>query len=251
MSKEIASVYFHINNGGVTFKVLDEGWGPTIEVSSSHFGNNVSSQKVHITKQGLHALARLFEHAADKSYSEPYCCAADSPTGKPFFVFEDIIPPKEYCSTGSCCQSEDDGEEAAEGEGQDVGLDDWVNEEPSELASDLHYAHQFVQNETHYIDESDETCVLKFEHKPYCSGTVTGRVYAQDGELLQTFIEQVSGKVQFTPVPNKSENFCLADEAECKNSKMRIRWHGDPKGQKVLIDYEYDADAERKLNERA
>jgi hypothetical protein len=74
--KEIDKVYFHINNGGTTFSVQDEGFGPTIVVNQSHFGAADTTMKLHTTKESLKTLGEMFIKAAEKEYSEQYCHAA-------------------------------------------------------------------------------------------------------------------------------------------------------------------------------
>lgn len=71
--KPIGSVYFHISNSGITFRVIDEGWGPTVVVSGSAFGNMRSEIKLHIDNRGLIALSKLFAHAAKQEYTDEYC----------------------------------------------------------------------------------------------------------------------------------------------------------------------------------
>lgn len=71
--KTIGSVYFHISNSGITFRVIDEGWGPTVVVGGSAFGNMQSEIKLHIDNRGLIALSKLFAHAAKQEYTDEYC----------------------------------------------------------------------------------------------------------------------------------------------------------------------------------
>lgn len=75
--KQIGSVYFHISNSGVTFQVVDEGWGPTIIVSGSSFGNMNSQLKLHVDNKGLAQLSKLFAKAAEVDYSKDYVCKAN------------------------------------------------------------------------------------------------------------------------------------------------------------------------------
>ena len=71
--KEIGRVYFHINNGGISFSVIDRGYGPTIKVECGHFGHQTNHIEFHTTEKGLECLSRLFEHACSKDYSQLYC----------------------------------------------------------------------------------------------------------------------------------------------------------------------------------
>ena len=69
----VGSVNFHISNSGVKFSVVDEGWGPTIEVSGSAFGNMNSSLKLHTDRTSLAILAKLFLDAAQhEEYTDDY-----------------------------------------------------------------------------------------------------------------------------------------------------------------------------------
>lgn len=69
-------VYAHISNGGVKFSIIDEGYGPTFLIESSHFGNNVSSQKIMLNKQTFQKVADMFSGLRDHQFSKDYCCAA-------------------------------------------------------------------------------------------------------------------------------------------------------------------------------
>jgi hypothetical protein len=78
MSREIAAVHLHIDNGGVTFSVTDSGRGPCIDITSSHFGTNRCAREVNVKRETLAALAKMFDYAAKyEGYSEPYCNCAD------------------------------------------------------------------------------------------------------------------------------------------------------------------------------
>lgn len=104
MSREIASAYFHIENGGTTFKVVDEGYGPTVVLASSHFGTNSVEHRLHVRPEDLKVLARMFDVAAnDKRYSETYCVTAkaDRRSCKPIGKYDDLLPPAEKMV--SCC----------------------------------------------------------------------------------------------------------------------------------------------------
>lgn len=95
MSKEVASAYFHIGNSGVTFSVVDEGFGPCIRISSSAFGNNQIKQDVLVTKNELLALAEMFAYACTKNYSEEYCHPARVSSTKPLNLLKDDMTPAE------------------------------------------------------------------------------------------------------------------------------------------------------------
>lgn len=75
--KKHGSVYLHVGNSGTTFKVIDEGYGPTVVVSTGAFGNINHEFKLYTTREGLAQLSELFGKAAlEEGYSEPYCHAA-------------------------------------------------------------------------------------------------------------------------------------------------------------------------------
>jgi hypothetical protein len=79
---EVFSLYCHVSNSGVTFKVLDQGFGPTLVVKQSAFGNLESDQSFHLTKATLKRLAKELTAAAKFDFTEDYDCAADSEFSK-------------------------------------------------------------------------------------------------------------------------------------------------------------------------
>lgn len=79
---QVGSVYFHISNSGITFQVIDEGWGPTIVVSGGSFGNMQSSLKLHTDTDSLKRLGEMFLAAARyDGFSEEYACKAQATQG--------------------------------------------------------------------------------------------------------------------------------------------------------------------------
>jgi hypothetical protein len=70
--KEIGSVYLHISNSGVTFKVVDKGFGPTIVVYSSSFGNAINELEIITHGEALAALGELFTECSKETYSKEY-----------------------------------------------------------------------------------------------------------------------------------------------------------------------------------
>lgn len=64
--------YLHISDSGVTFRVIDVGYGPTVRVTSSSFGNMASTLDIHTDKESLAALGKMFTDAATGVYSKPY-----------------------------------------------------------------------------------------------------------------------------------------------------------------------------------
>ena len=82
---QVGSVYFHISNSGVTFRVVDEGLGPTIVVSGSSFGNMESSLKLHTDTDSLKKLGEMFLAAAKyDNFSDQYVCSAYATEGKTY-----------------------------------------------------------------------------------------------------------------------------------------------------------------------
>jgi hypothetical protein len=78
----IGSVYLHIDNGGIKIQIQNgPDHGPILAIQSSHFGNNVHTQKIAITKEGLLALAELLEKALDVEYLPEYSWAAQPQFG--------------------------------------------------------------------------------------------------------------------------------------------------------------------------
>lgn len=69
-------VYCHIGNGGVTFSIEDNGHGPEVVISSSHFGNNTSSQSVAVDHDTLKQIRDMFIKACELEYSNTYPYAA-------------------------------------------------------------------------------------------------------------------------------------------------------------------------------
>jgi len=70
--REIGSVYLHISNSGVTFKIVDKGFGPTIVVYSSSFCNAINELQVITHKEALAALGELFTECSKEEYSKEY-----------------------------------------------------------------------------------------------------------------------------------------------------------------------------------
>lgn len=77
--KTIDHVNFHINNGGVSFSVIDEGYGPTIKIEQSHFGAATSTITLKTDPESLKTLGEMLIGASTENFSETYCCA---PQGK-------------------------------------------------------------------------------------------------------------------------------------------------------------------------
>lgn len=78
--KTISEKYLHINNGGVNFLITDEGLGPTLNISATHFGHLTNAMKIHVTRDVLQGLAEIFAKAAEyDGYSKEYVCAIELP----------------------------------------------------------------------------------------------------------------------------------------------------------------------------
>jgi len=77
MKPVVNSVYEHINNGGVSFKITNEK-GPTIEIEASHFGHTTNHIKLHVTKRSLLNLIDMLTQAVALEYTEDYCCASET-----------------------------------------------------------------------------------------------------------------------------------------------------------------------------
>lgn len=74
MSDKTFELYGHINNGGVSFSVTNE-YGPTIVVSSSHFGNNEHTHKIYCTKEFLRQLGEMYIKASREDLGGSYTIA--------------------------------------------------------------------------------------------------------------------------------------------------------------------------------
>ena len=70
--KVIDSLYLHISNSGVTISIKDRGFGPTIEIKTSAFGNINNTTEIFTNKESLKKLAEMFAKAAEEEYSEDY-----------------------------------------------------------------------------------------------------------------------------------------------------------------------------------
>ncbi len=74
---EIGEVYWHIGNSGVKFRVIDEGFGPTIEINTNAFSNIDQTLKIMTSAGSLQSLIDLLTKARDhQGYSKTYCHAA-------------------------------------------------------------------------------------------------------------------------------------------------------------------------------
>lgn len=124
MSKEVSSVYFHIDNGGVSFSVVDEGSGPVIEITASHFGHKTMNSRLGIKAEELAVLGEMFKHAAQyDGYSKEYCVAAKVYEVTPY-ALEKKLEEKEiwlapkfgsgFCSAGDPQEECDEGDDLSD-----------------------------------------------------------------------------------------------------------------------------------------
>lgn len=72
----IGGIYLHVSNGGITFSVIDEGFGPTIYIDQNQFGSIWTEQRVHTTTDALRSIGEMFIEASKEDFSEVYCEAA-------------------------------------------------------------------------------------------------------------------------------------------------------------------------------
>jgi hypothetical protein len=74
--KKYSGLYFHVGNSGLTVDVIDEGFGPTLSVSTGAFGNLQLELKTYLEPECLQQLSDYFGEAAKKTYSKTYGHAA-------------------------------------------------------------------------------------------------------------------------------------------------------------------------------
>jgi len=73
--KTLGEVFWSIGDGGIVFEVIDN-YGPTLVISSAHFGNNIHRQEIHTDKESLKKLADMLSNISTFEFSEPYSYAA-------------------------------------------------------------------------------------------------------------------------------------------------------------------------------
>lgn len=73
---EHGSVDLSGGNYGVSFSVVDAGYGPTVRVGSSAFGNAVLEFSTHTTPSNLEKIGQMFLKAAKGQYTPAYVYAA-------------------------------------------------------------------------------------------------------------------------------------------------------------------------------
>ncbi|QSQ14054.1 hypothetical protein [Myxococcus landrumensis] len=82
----LASRYFHINNGGVTYSVEDNGNGPEMVVKAGHFSHPVACTRITVHRAALLEMAKMYEEAAAKE------CSADSVHGATEMPYDPSLP---------------------------------------------------------------------------------------------------------------------------------------------------------------
>lgn len=67
----IADIYFHIGNGGISFGVIQSEYNagesktPLLQVSAHHFGQQTNQMEFSIRPEALRILGEMFIHASD------------------------------------------------------------------------------------------------------------------------------------------------------------------------------------------
>lgn len=74
--KNDTGLYFHVGNGGISFHVIDNGFGPQLKINTSFLGNMDNTLLAHLEPGCLMQLSNFFAEAAKKTYSKTYCNAA-------------------------------------------------------------------------------------------------------------------------------------------------------------------------------
>jgi hypothetical protein len=74
--QKLSQAYFHINNGGVHFDVIDNGDnGARVDVWAEHFGNHTAGIKLFTDAESLRKLGEMFVAASKHKFTERYCFA--------------------------------------------------------------------------------------------------------------------------------------------------------------------------------
>lgn len=234
MSKEVASVYLHIGNSGVTIGVIDEGWGPTIEISSSSFGNNNTNQKVHVHPEDLKVLSRMFEIASEKKYSQSYCHAARTSKAKPPWSYEDVWtePQSGCCSGGSVSEASS---------GVFRGGFPPAGDEPVKVDNlSFFYTQNFVSGEVHQFDGDVHNFTFQLRYKGFLPKSLV--VYVEkDGQVIQRLIETPDGALKGEVYDKRNPLHSLGGGVGLDGSAYLI-WNSAPGPVTLKLSYEYDAE---------
>lgn len=71
LEETLGEVYFHVNNGGTTVEVGQDGKGhPVIRVVSTHFGNVTGWLELSVTCAKLAELAQMFQLCASHAFPD-------------------------------------------------------------------------------------------------------------------------------------------------------------------------------------
>lgn len=97
--KVLSEVYLHIDNGGITFGVVDTKFGPAVQVSASHYGHLTNDMLIYIRPKDLKRLGALFEGASEYPFQPEYFCHAYGRGPKPCLIKEHRL----YHLTGGKC----------------------------------------------------------------------------------------------------------------------------------------------------
>lgn len=69
----VPDVYMHVCNGGYSFRVEDQGFGPTLVIAHTFYGH-VTMTQIHTDVSSLIELVDMLNAAIrHKNYSEDYC----------------------------------------------------------------------------------------------------------------------------------------------------------------------------------
>lgn len=113
---------------------------------------------------------------------------------------------------------------------------------------DIFYSHQFVANETQTNAGGNGGIeVYNFEHTPILAGTMTGNIF--DGTtLVYTFVVSQTGVFTFTAVGAPSPTV-TAGVLNLVTGTMTLTWSADPSANSVVVNYEYNMEANQDLPE--
>jgi len=76
-SNIVQSKYFHINNGGVSFSIIDSDHGPSVHIILSTCGHE-SELSTYFSTIDLAEIGNMFIVASEHKFAnETYCCAAE------------------------------------------------------------------------------------------------------------------------------------------------------------------------------
>ncbi len=80
MMKKEASLYFHINNGGVSVTVERRLGAPLLRMEANHFGHPVGAVGVYVRPDHFQRLSEFFAEMAKLEFtSDEYAAVAEAP----------------------------------------------------------------------------------------------------------------------------------------------------------------------------